>query len=158
MSDSLQSWTVVHQTSLSMGFSRQEYWSGFPFPFPGSLPDPGIKPKSPRSPALAGGFITTEPPGKPLFHSVLEINSAEIEFPSQLKILKKTKQNCVTSYRDPGISKAFDLEQKAGNSKERKNLFLQVSAFYFLAPMLEGGITVCMMVQREIGSTIYLQF
>ena len=48
------------QGSLSMGFSRQEYWSGLPFPSPGDLPNPGIKP---ASPALAGGFLTTEPPG-----------------------------------------------------------------------------------------------
>ena len=47
--------------SLSMGFSRQEYCSGLPFPSPGDLPDPGIKP---RSPALAGGFIPAEPPRK----------------------------------------------------------------------------------------------
>ena len=51
------------------GISRQEYWSGLPFPPPGDLPDPGIKPKSPESPALAGGFVknivNTEPPGKP---------------------------------------------------------------------------------------------
>ena len=46
---------------LSMGFPRQEYWSGFPFPSPGNLPDPGIKP---TSPAWAGVFFTTEPPGK----------------------------------------------------------------------------------------------
>ena len=45
-----------------MGFSRQEYWSGLPFPPPGNLPDPGIKP---TSLALIGGFLTTEPPGKP---------------------------------------------------------------------------------------------
>ena len=45
------------------GIPGQEYWSGLPFPFPGDLPDPGIKPKSP---ALAGRFFTTEPPGKPL--------------------------------------------------------------------------------------------
>ena len=43
----------------SMGFSRQEYWSGLPCPPPGDLPDPGIKPASLRSPALAGGFFTT---------------------------------------------------------------------------------------------------
>ena len=49
-----------------MEFSRQEYWSGFPFPLAGDLPDPGIEPMSPSSPALAGGFFTTEPPGKPL--------------------------------------------------------------------------------------------
>ena len=53
--------------SLSMGFSRQEYWSGLPFPAPGDLPDPGIKPVILASPALAGGFFTAEPPGKPLW-------------------------------------------------------------------------------------------
>ena len=55
-------WTVVHQAPLSMVFFRQEYWSGLPFPTPGDLPDPGIKP---MSSALAGRFFTTEPPGKP---------------------------------------------------------------------------------------------
>ena len=58
-------WVVAHQAPLSMGFSRQEYWSGLPFPSPGDLTDPGIEPKSPVSPALAGGFFTTVPPGKP---------------------------------------------------------------------------------------------
>ena len=47
--------TVAHQAPMSMGFSRQEYWSGLPFPSPGDLPDPGIKP---GSSALAGGFFT----------------------------------------------------------------------------------------------------
>ena len=47
-----------------MGFSRQEYWRRLPFPPPGDLPDPGIEPTSPASPALAGEFFTTEPPGK----------------------------------------------------------------------------------------------
>ena len=55
-------WTVAHQAPLSMGFSRQEYWSGLPFPSPGDLPNSGVKP---MSPALAGGFFTTVPPGKP---------------------------------------------------------------------------------------------
>ena len=51
-------WTVARQAPLSVGFSRQEYWSGLPFPPPGDLPDPGIKPASLVSPALAGGFFT----------------------------------------------------------------------------------------------------
>ena len=51
--------------SLSMKISRQEYWSGLPFPAPEALPDPGIEPTSLVSSALAGGFFTTEPPGKP---------------------------------------------------------------------------------------------
>ena len=57
--------TVAHQAALSMGFSRQEDWSGFLCPPQGDLPDPGIKPMSLVSPALAGEFFTTDPPGKP---------------------------------------------------------------------------------------------
>ena len=53
---------IVHQASLSMGFARQEYWSGLPCPPPGDLPDPGIES---TSSVLAGRFFTTEPPGKP---------------------------------------------------------------------------------------------
>ena len=58
-------WTIAHQTPLSMEFSRQEYWSGLPFPTPGDLPDPGIEHLPTVSAMLAGGFFTTEPPGKP---------------------------------------------------------------------------------------------
>ena len=64
MSDSFATpWTVAFQASLSMGFSRQEYYCGLPFFSLGDLPDPGIQP---ASLALAGGFFTTEPPGRPL--------------------------------------------------------------------------------------------
>ena len=55
-------WTVAYQAPLSMEFSRQEYWSGLPFPSPGDLPDPGIKP---RSPALQAGSLPSELQGKP---------------------------------------------------------------------------------------------
>ena len=57
-------WTVARQAPLSMGLSQQEYWSGLPFRSPGDLSDPGIKLMSPGSPALVGGFFTTEPSGK----------------------------------------------------------------------------------------------
>ena len=56
-------WTVAHQAPPSMGFSRQEYWSGLPFPSPGDLPHPGIEP---RSPTLQADTLTSEPPGTPL--------------------------------------------------------------------------------------------
>ena len=52
-------WTVAHQAPLSMGFSRQELWSGLPYPPPGDLPNPGIEPMSLTFPALAGEFFTT---------------------------------------------------------------------------------------------------
>ena len=56
---------AAHQAPQSLGFSRQEHWSGLPFPTPEDLPDPGIKLASLASLALAGGFFTTVPPGKP---------------------------------------------------------------------------------------------
>ena len=58
-------WTVAYQAPPSMGFSRQEYQSGLPFPSPGDLPDPGIKP---GSPAFQGDALTSEPPGKPYIY------------------------------------------------------------------------------------------
>ena len=62
MSDSFVTpWTIARQVPLSIGFLRQEYLSGLQLPCPGDLPEPGIKP---MSPALAGRFFTTEPPGK----------------------------------------------------------------------------------------------
>ena len=61
-------WTVAHQAPLSMGFSRQEYWSGLPFPSPGDLPDPGIEP---RSSTLQADALPSEPPGKFFDHCSL---------------------------------------------------------------------------------------
>ena len=58
-------WTVARQAPLSMGFSRHEYWSRLPFPSPGDLPDPGIKPRVCCIFCLASRFYTAEPPGQP---------------------------------------------------------------------------------------------
>ena len=62
--------TVTYQAPPSMGFSRQECWSGLPFPSPGDLPDPGIEP---RSPALQAGALPSKPPGKPIFNSKIGV-------------------------------------------------------------------------------------
>ena len=62
-------WTVAYQAPPSMGFSRQEYWNGLPFPSPGDLPDPGIKS---RSPALEADALTSEPPEKILPDNIYE--------------------------------------------------------------------------------------
>ena len=69
VSDSANPLTAACQAPLSMGFSRQEYRSGLPFPPPGDLPDSGIKPMSLESPALAGRFFTPEPSGKPSYRT-----------------------------------------------------------------------------------------
>ena len=62
-------WTVAYQAPLSMGFSRQEHWTGLPFPSPGDLPNPRMEP---RSPALEADALTSEPPGKP--YSYISLN------------------------------------------------------------------------------------
>ena len=66
MSDALQAYGPrAYQALLSMGFSREEYWSRLPFPSPGDLPNPGIKPTPLTSPPLAGVSLPLVPPGKP---------------------------------------------------------------------------------------------
>ena len=69
-------WTIAHQALLSVGSSRQDYWSGLPCPPPGALPDPGIEP---TSPALAGRFFTTVPPGKPRSWVVFSVCAQKAE-------------------------------------------------------------------------------
>ena len=69
-------WTIACQAPLSVGFPRQEYWSGLPFPSPGDLPDPGVEYVSPT---LAGGFYTTESPAEPiLFTTSLHLHVAAL--------------------------------------------------------------------------------
>ena len=68
-------WTVAHQAPLSMGFSRQKYWSGLPFPLPGDLPDPRMEPES-----SADGFFTTEPLGKPMMRRIHPKNNISTKF------------------------------------------------------------------------------
>ena len=71
-SSSLSAIRIAYHAPPSMGFSRQEYWSGLPFPSPGDLPNPGIKP---RSPALQADALSSEPPGKPMAESEEELKS-----------------------------------------------------------------------------------
>ena len=78
-------WTVACQAPLSMRFPGQEYWSGLPFPSPGDLPYPGIEP---GSPVLAGGFLTTEPPGTP--PSFLPTDEHMVQYGQNLSALLPT--------------------------------------------------------------------
>ena len=68
-------WTVAHQAPPSLGFSREEYWSGVPCPSPGDLPDPGSEP---NSPALADRSFTTVTPGSPGFHRSEQFTSKQV--------------------------------------------------------------------------------
>ena len=71
MSASATPWTVTCQAPLSIGFSRQEYWSGLPFAPPEDLPDPGIELTSPASPSLQADSLTTEPSGKAYIYALI---------------------------------------------------------------------------------------
>ena len=104
--------TVAHQAPLSVGFSRQEYCSELPFPPPGGLPDPGLKP---ASPVLAGGFFTTEPPGKPWMHiegrgyilpvSMFPIHSSfSHPFSNYLLCITSMPSILIGIYRDTSVS------------------------------------------------------
>ena len=77
-----------------MGFFRQEYWSELPFPPPGDLPDTGFKPASPATPELAGGFFTTEPPGKPIQKILVCLNDGNSQ--DIVKIVYKGKDDYST--------------------------------------------------------------
>ena len=74
LSNSVIPRTVVCQTPLSMGFSRQEHWDGLSFPTPENLPNLGIESESPESPTLAGGCFTTESLGKPSIRGEIPAN------------------------------------------------------------------------------------
>ena len=89
VSDSESLWTVARQAPLSMGFSRQEYWSGLPFPPLEELPHPGIEPTSLTSPALAGRFLITAPPAKPIIELTFPTNNVC----SHLDIKSKNKKH-----------------------------------------------------------------
>ena len=90
MSDSATLWTVAHQAPLSMGFSRQEYWTRLPYSSLGDLPNPGLDPASLMSPALAGKFFTT---------------STTWEAPTNVhdQIKKKSQSEKATNYMIPTI-------------------------------------------------------
>ena len=99
-------WTVAQKDPLSMGFSRQEYWSGLLLPLPGDIPDPGIKTVSSLAPAIVGGFFTTESPRKPLSPAVYSNYST----PKQMKINSNIQ-----------LHMAYVLSKARGRKYERSN-------------------------------------
>ena len=87
-------WTAAYQAPLSMEFSRQEYWSGLPFPFPVDLPNSGIKPKSP---ALQVDSLPTEPPGSP---TTSERPSMTVSFNIGAPLSLSSKSHFLWTYSD----------------------------------------------------------
>ena len=105
-------WTVAYQGPLSMGFSRQEYWTELPFPSPEDLPDPGIKP---RSPILQADALPPEPPGKPKgskSHSSLIVKEQGLQ--NQTELVQIPIPSFVTSDKWTQLSKPSFLHVKTG--------------------------------------------
>ena len=95
-------WTVARQAPLSMGFFRQEYWSGLPFPSPGDLSNPGIEP---GSPALQADTLSSEPPGKPLEYITLYLMSCSYKNTCIFKIISI----CIFIYMFSGTFKNLTI-------------------------------------------------
>ena len=108
-------WTVACQAPLSMGFSRQEYWSGLPFPSPGDLPNPGIEP---GSPTLQAEALSSEPPGKPYHYlwSLLKLMSIESGMPSNHLIFCCPFASCPQSFPASGSFLMSQLVSLGGQS------------------------------------------
>ena len=120
-------WTVAYQAPLSMGFSRQQYWSGFPFLYPGDLPNPGIKP---WSPALQTDALLSETPGKSLYSLYMPINLGEAVFPviSLLEGSKKSFLFLAVGKMKPVLSKL--LICWTGNQKSSPTFVFFLSFFF----------------------------
>ena len=115
-------WTVAHQAPLSMGFSRQEYWSGLPFPSPGDLPDPGIEL---RSPTLQADAVTSAPPGKPLNTRIQSQKTSYRDSELQIQVLTSKISR---EERKPGWKKGRRQERGA------KGVALQMSPAIYRYP------------------------
>ena len=108
-------WTVAHQARPSMGFSRQEYWSGLPFPSPGDLPNPWIEP---QSPTLQTDALTSEPPGKPKGRGTRDQVANISWITEEAREFQKKIYFCLIDY-----AKAFDCvdQNKLKNSSRDGN-------------------------------------
>ena len=114
-----------------MGFSRQEYWSGLPFPFPDDLPDPGIKP---GSPALQADALPSEPPGKPIHNMVYKYFRLIVENYCLGK-KKKSFQNMLTDNAS-GYSRAvMEMYKNYG-------IFMPANTASILQPIDQGVISI----------------
>ena len=98
-------WTVAYQASPSMGFSRQEYWSGLPFPSPGDLPDPGIEP---GSPALEAGALTSEPPETTQFCKAIQFSSVAQSCPTLCDPMDCNLLGLLRPWDSPGKNTGVD--------------------------------------------------
>ena len=127
----LTTWTVAHQALLAMGLYRKEYWSGLPFPSPRDLPNPGVKPESPVSPALVDRFFITEPPGKPVrSHPACQSSSRKLWWHCLLKAGESVRPWCFSPPPSDHSQAVLSLLQL--NSKILHLCFLEIFGVVYL--------------------------
>ena len=136
---SVTTWTVARQAPLSMGFSRQEYWSGLPFPPPGGLPSPGIEPTSPVAPALQLEFLPAEPLGKPIFqgyclHIPLWKRSISPIYPQETNYLGKSFLNANKNATEISATHA-----RPRINKDTYRILAEKMVFFHHKPLIRGG-------------------
>ena len=122
-------WTIAHQVHLSMGFSRQEYWSGLPCPSPGNLPEPGIEPASLMSPTLAGGFFTTSATSEAWYGIEIAENNRREKTRDLFKKIRDTKGTFYTKMGTIKDRNGMDLTEAEDIKKNypKKVLMTQVT-------------------------------
>ena len=122
-------WTIAHQVHLSMGFSRQEYWSGLPCPSPGNLPEPGIEPASLMSPTLAGGFFTTSATWEAWYGIEIAENNRREKTRDLFKKIRDTKGTFYTKMGTLKDRNGMDLTEAEDIKKNytKKVLMTQVT-------------------------------
>ena len=144
----LTSWIVCYQASLSMGFSRQEYWSGLPFASPGDLPDPGIEP---CSPILQADSLPSEPPGTPIFmyqfHSVQSLSRVLLCNPMNCSMPGLPVHHQLQEFTQTYVHQVGDAIQPshllsspsppAPNPSQHQGLFQRVTSSHQVANVLE---------------------
>ena len=122
-------WTVAYQASPSMGFSRQDYWSGLPFPSPGDLPDPGIEP---GSPALEADALTSELSGKHIYACIC-IYMFLRSTPWNMSVFIRSAENEDQEYRNSQVTvKAWSETHQVGGWDCRVFLLLRVPGDWVL--------------------------
>ena len=132
-------WTVAYQASPSMEFSRQEYWSGLPFPSSEDLPDPGIEPRSPK---LQADALPSEPPGKPypmVNHHGEEYESAA----SQVTRVEKNLPANAGDLRDAGLIPGSGRSPGVGNGNPNQ--------YYCLGNLMDRGAWLQSMGSQRVG-------
>ena len=137
-------WTAARQAPLSMGFSRQEYWSGLPCPPPGDLPHPAIEP---RSPARTGGFFTTEPLGNPR----RDLDEGESS--------KKEQCNCSGQRKQP-LQRPFGGQEQVSFKNLQKGSWRQgrEQTFFSKVTHMKTGRTSILSKYVQLWSLNYLPF